>query len=86
MRAGREFVDFYGKIFNSKTGKKRAANRLEKAANRREKKELCSVTNIGDKLELTVEVMQQKGGVETTETYTLKLPHDLDGIIINLPA
>lgn len=50
------------------------------------KKERCSVTNIGDKLELTVEVMQQKGGVETTETYTLKLPHDLDGIIINLPA
>lgn len=33
-----------------------------------------------------MEVMQQKGGAETTETYTLKLPHDLDGIIINLPA
>lgn len=50
------------------------------------KKERCSVTNIGDKLELTVEVMQQKGSAETTNTYTLKLPHDLDGIIINLPA
>ena len=49
-------------------------------------KERCSVTNIGDKLELTLEVMQQKGGSETTTTYTLKLPHNLDGVIINLPG
>ena len=49
-------------------------------------KERCSVTNIGDKLELTLEVMQQKGGSETTTTYTLKLPHNLDGGIINLPG
>ncbi len=49
-------------------------------------KERCSVTNIGDKLELTLEVMQQKGGSETTTTYTLKQPHKLDGVIINLPG
>ena len=49
-------------------------------------KERCSVTNIGDKLELTLEVMQQKGGSETTTTYNLKLPHNLDGVIINLPG
>ena len=49
-------------------------------------KERCSVTNIGDKLELTLEVMQQKGGSEPTTTYTLKLPHNLDGVIINLPG
>ena len=49
-------------------------------------KERCSVTNIGDKLELTLEVMQQTGGSETTTTYTLKLPHNLDGVIINLPG
>ena len=49
-------------------------------------KERCSVTNIGDKLELTLEVMQQKGGSETPTTYTLKLPHNLDGVIINLPG
>ena len=49
-------------------------------------KERCSVTNIGDKLELTLEVMQQKGGSETTTTYSLKLPHNLDGVIINLPG
>ena len=49
-------------------------------------KERCSVTNIGDKLELTLEVMQQKGGSETTTPYTLKLPHNLDGVIINLPG
>ncbi|MBP3631837.1 MAG: hypothetical protein J6I99_02370 [Oscillospiraceae bacterium] len=49
-------------------------------------KERCMVTNIGDSLELTVEVMQQKGGSETTETYRLTLPHSIDSVIINLPA
>ena len=49
-------------------------------------KERCLTTVIGDKLELTLEVMQQKGGSETTTTYTLKLPHNLDGVIINLPG
>ena len=49
-------------------------------------KERCMVANIGDSLELTVEVMQQKGGSETTETYTLTLPHSIDSVIINLPA
>ena len=49
-------------------------------------KERCMVTNIGDRLELTVEVMQQKGGSETTETYRLTLPHSIDSVIINLPA
>ena len=49
-------------------------------------KERCLVTNIGDSLELTVEVMQQKGGSETTETYKLTLPHSIDSVIINLPA
>ena len=49
-------------------------------------KERCLTTVSGDKLELTVEVMQQKGGSETTETYQMTLPHNLAGIIINLPA
>ena len=49
-------------------------------------KERCMVTNIGDSLELTVEVMQQKGGSETTETYKLTPPHSIDSVIINLPA
>ena len=49
-------------------------------------KERCMVTNIGDSLELSVEVMQQKGGSETTETYKLTLPHSIDSVIINLPA
>ncbi len=49
-------------------------------------KERCMVTDIGDSLELTVEVMQQKGGSETTETYKLTLPHSIDSVIINLPA
>ena len=42
-------------------------------------KERCLTTVIGDKLELTVEVMQQKGGSETTETYQMTLPHNIDG-------
>ena len=36
-------------------------------------KERCLTTVIGDKLELTVEVMQQKGGSETTSVYSLKV-------------
>ena len=49
-------------------------------------KERCLTTVIGDKLELAVEVMQQKGGSETTETYQMTQPHNIDGIILNLPA
>ena len=49
-------------------------------------KERCMVTNIGDSLELTVEVMQQTGGSETTAPYKLTLPHSIDSVIINLPA
>ena len=50
------------------------------------KAQVAKLRLIGDKLELTVEVMQQKGGSETTETYQMTLPHNIDGIIINLPA
>ena len=49
-------------------------------------KERCMVTNIGDSLDLTAEVMQQKGRSETTATYKLTLPHSIDSVIINLPA
>ena len=35
---------------------------------------------------MDLKVMEVKGGDETQETYQLKLPRNLDGIVINLPA
>ena len=43
-------------------------------------------TNIGQNFEMTLKIMQEKGGDETVETYQLKLPYSLDGIIVNLPG
>ena len=43
-------------------------------------------TNIGQNFEMTLKIMQEKGGDETVETYKLKLPYSIDGIVINLPA
>ena len=48
-------------------------------------KERCLTTVIGDKLELTVEVMQQKGGSETTSVYSLKVPINLPAYMAGLP-
>ena len=41
---------------------------------------------IGQNFEMTLEIMQSKGGAEETGTYSLKLPYDMDGIVINLPG
>ncbi len=49
-------------------------------------KERGSLTNIGDNVELTLEVMAAKGGSETTQVITIKLPHNMDSMVINLPA
>ena len=49
-------------------------------------RERGSTTCIGQKFTMTLEITQEKGGSETTETYTLTLPKNMDGIIINLPA
>lgn len=35
---------------------------------------------------MTLEITEKKGGSETTQTYTIPLPKNMDGIIINLPA
>lgn len=43
-------------------------------------------TCIGQNFEMTLKIMKEKGGEETTETYRLKLPYQLDGIVVNLPA
>ena len=49
-------------------------------------KERGMVTWIGQDFEMTLEITQEKGGDETTETYQLKLPYNMDGVVINLPG
>ena len=43
-------------------------------------------TTIGQNFRMTLRVMQEKKGEETEETYDIKLPYNLDGIVINLPG
>ena len=43
-------------------------------------------TCVGQKLDLTLEIAQEKGGEEELVSVTLSLPYGLDGIIINLPG
>lgn len=41
---------------------------------------------IGQKFTMTLEITETKGGDEKTTSITLRLPHNMDGIILNLPA
>ena len=50
------------------------------------KKDRGMATTIGQNFRMTLRVMQEKKGEETEETYDIKLPYDLDGIVINLPG
>lgn len=43
-------------------------------------------TCIGQTFRMTLEITQDKGGDKTTQSYEVKLPYNMDGIIINLPA
>ena len=43
-------------------------------------------TTIGQNFSMTLKIMQEKGGDETTETFDITLPYSIDGIVINLPA
>ena len=45
-----------------------------------------SATNIGQSFEMTLRVMQDKGGSEQESTYRFKLPYSMDGIVLNIPA
>lgn len=49
-------------------------------------KERGMTTCIGQNLKMTLEITQEKGGDEVTTDYNLKLPYNIDGIVINLPA
>lgn len=50
------------------------------------KRERGMTTCIGDKITLDLTVTQEKGGSEEQMSIDLKLPHNVDGIIVNLPA
>ena len=43
-------------------------------------------TTIGQNFEMELKIMEVKGGDETRETYRIKLPRNLDGIVVNLPG
>ena len=49
-------------------------------------KERGSADNVGQNFEMTLKVMQEKNGDETTATYKVKLPYKLDGVVINIPG
>ena len=49
-------------------------------------KELGMATTIGQNFEMELKIMEVKGGDETRETYQLKLPRSIDGIVVNLPG
>jgi hypothetical protein len=50
------------------------------------KKDRGMATTIGQHFRMTLRIMQEKKGEETEETYDIKLPYNLDGIVINLPG
>ena len=49
-------------------------------------KERGSSICIGANFTMELKVTQEKGGTETEETYSIKLPYDKDGLIVNLPG
>ena len=49
-------------------------------------KERTSATNIGQSFSMTLELIKEKGGETETVDIALKLPYNMDGIIVNIPA
>lgn len=49
-------------------------------------KERGKTINIGQKFSMDLEITETKGGSEETTSITLRLPYNMDGIIVNLPA
>ena len=43
-------------------------------------------TCIGQKLDVTFEITETKGGEEKTVDMTIPVPYNMDGVIINLPG
>lgn len=49
-------------------------------------KERGMATCIGQKITMTLEITQEKGGSEETRTVTIPVPYSMDGVAINLPG
>ena len=49
-------------------------------------RERGSATNIGQSFEMTLRIMPEKNGDETSATYRIKLPYRLDGVVVNIPG
>ena len=49
-------------------------------------KERGMATCIGQRFSMSLEITDTKGGEEETTSITIRLPHNMDGILINLPA
>lgn len=49
-------------------------------------KERTSVTNIGQSFSMSLELIKEKGQDAETVDISLKLPYNMDGIIINIPG
>jgi hypothetical protein len=49
-------------------------------------KERGMATWIGQNFKMTLEIMETKNGSEEVRTIHVKLPYNLDGIVLNLPA
>lgn len=49
-------------------------------------KERGMATCIGQKLDVTFEITETKGGEEKTVDMTIPVPYNMDGVIINLPG
>ena len=49
-------------------------------------KERTSSTNIGQSFSMTLELIKEKGGETETVDISIKLPYNMDGIIVNIPG
>ena len=49
-------------------------------------RERTSATNIGQSFSMTLELIKEKGGETETVDIALKLPYNMDGIIVNIPG
>lgn len=49
-------------------------------------KERGSCTCVGQTLKVDLVITEKKGGDETTASYAIPIPRDLDGVVINLPG
>ncbi len=49
-------------------------------------KERGQATNIGQTFRVTLRVLPEKNGTETSESFSIRLPYGMDGVVINIPA